>query len=163
MPPVHELRVEEYRALKSELAEHASSIRSVERETILSVGALFAWFIGTNAPYLANSWVRSICLMPSLIVLLNALRAYASFRRLLRINEYLGRREQELLDRAAETDRIALPRWESQLWQERSQHPASRLIRLYGYSFWVGLLLASTAGGLILFFSAPLQPVLEGK
>lgn len=75
----------EFDGLREELMECVKESRSLERNALLASGAIWAWAIAnkTQAVY------QPLLLVPPLIALLSALRAWSLWRHLKQISEYI--------------------------------------------------------------------------
>jgi hypothetical protein len=87
---IHTLGTEEYKSLRGEISALVAESRKLELLAIGGVAATYAWFVTSKVPPGAAWYV------PALLPLLGALRAYAIFKRIGEIGDYLRNIEKSL-------------------------------------------------------------------
>jgi hypothetical protein len=84
--------LQEYVGLRDELMECVKESRSLERNALLASGAVWAWAIANKT----QSVYQPLLLVPPLIALLSALRAWALWKHLKQMSTYIQAVESAL-------------------------------------------------------------------
>ncbi len=133
MAPDEEFHIEQHKALREEVMLHVSETRKLEVLTVGAVGALYAWVLSQDSVHHAIWWV------PSVIVLLAAIRSVALLIRIQELGGYLVKIERFFTQTTISSG--TLRGWEN----SRSKH-LKRWVGPFANTatiFWSALLLAT--------------------
>lgn len=134
--------VEEYKALRAEIAFHASHSRVVESSIALGAAAIFAWAAKKATPELRGY----IWWLPPVLALLGSIREYGNKVRSLQIADYIKKIEEYFLKEGTPEG------WE-QFLAEKRKCTRNHALGISSYAFWTLMLLSTVSVALFMSFS----------